>query len=74
MHVRSCRRGQGVPVRSVGLHLGDKQPYASWVVNGRTGEPTGYAAHERHPELKRTEVIVTTEDELRRRMRRNTLD
>ena len=59
----------GVPVRSAGRHLGEKRPYASWVVNDRSGEPTGYTEHERHPDLYRTSDIIRTEDELRRRMR-----
>ena len=61
----------GVPVRSVGRRLGARRPYASWVVNRRTGEPTGYAGHEKHPALRRTRHVIETEDELRRRLRGN---
>ena len=61
----------GVPARSVGRHLGARRPYASWVVNRRTGEPTGYAGHEKHPALRRTRHVIETEDELRRRLRGN---
>lgn len=61
----------GVPARSVGRRLGTRRPYASWIVNKRTGEPTGYAEHEKHPELRRTSHVIETEDELRRRLRGN---
>jgi hypothetical protein len=57
-------------VRSAGRHLGDKRPYASCVVNDRTGKPSGYAEHEQHADLYRTSDIIKTEEELRRRMRR----
>ena len=32
----------GVPAQSVGQYLGSRRPYASWVVNKKTGYPTGY--------------------------------
>lgn len=52
-------RPQGVP-----RLLGTRRPEASWVVNGTTGEPTGYAAEEVDPRLPGTHVIRTG-DELR---------
>ena len=61
----------GIPVRSVGRrHLGRRRPYASWVVNTRTDQPTGYAEHEQHRDLCRTNDVIRTGDELRARMRR----
>ena len=59
----------GVPTRSVGKLLGDRCERASWVVNGRNGEPTGYTPIEKHPALYERSEIIRTGDELIRRMR-----
>jgi hypothetical protein len=59
-----------VPPRSVGSLLGEKCPLASWVVNDSTGEPTGYAAHQKHPDLHQTTEIIRSGDDLIRRMKR----
>ena len=54
----------GRPAQSVGGALGNRTKRASWVVNAKTGEPTGYRAEEKHPELHRTDQIVRTGEEL----------
>jgi alkylated DNA nucleotide flippase Atl1 len=59
----------GVPARSVGRLLGDKCELASWVVNGSTGEPTGYTRLDKHPALYQRDEIIRDGDELIRRMR-----
>lgn len=59
----------GIPPVAVGRQLGPRRPEASWVVNADTGEPTGYAPHQQHPDLHRTNDIIRTPDELRQRMR-----
>ena len=41
------------------------------MVSKTTGDPEGYADHNKHPELYRTDHIIETEDELRRCMRSN---
>ena len=61
----------GVQAQSMGTHLGDHRREASWVVNKREGEPTGYADHNKHEALHRTSHIITTGEELLRCMRRN---
>ncbi len=61
----------GVFVRSMGRHLGDPRPEASWVVRKSTGDPTDYAKHNKHQDLYRTSHIITTGEELLRCMRRN---
>ena len=55
----------GVRPQVVPRLLGARRPEASWVVNGTTGEPTGYAPDELDPRLPGTRVIRTG-DELRR--------
>ena len=55
----------GRPAQSVGGVLGGRTGRASWVVNAKTGEPTGYSAEEKHPDLRRTEQIIRTGEELR---------
>ena len=59
-----------LPPRSVGSRLGDKCPLASWVVNGDTGEPTGYSMDQRHPDLLLSDEIIQTGNDLLRRMKR----
>jgi alkylated DNA nucleotide flippase Atl1 len=59
----------GVPTRSVGRLLGDRCELASWVVNGGTGEPTGYTRIDKHPALYERKEIIRDGDELIRRMR-----
>ena len=55
----------GRPPQSVGTALGNRTKRASWVVNARTGEPTGYGPGQKHPDLHRTSRIIRTGDELR---------
>jgi hypothetical protein len=62
-------RVAGVPARSVGGLLGERCERASWVVNGATGEPTGYSRIEKHPALHDNPEIIRDADELIRRMR-----
>lgn len=54
----------GVP-RGVQQQLGSRKPSASWVVNKRTGHPTGYTEDQKHPDLYRKSRIIKTGDELR---------
>ena len=61
----------GVPTRSVGRLLGDRCAMASWVVNGNTGEPTGYSRLDKHPALYEKSEIIRDGDDLIRRMRRS---
>ena len=73
-HVR-CTYGAigevfGIDPQSVAPQcLGDKRKEASWVVNSRTGEPTGYDAAEQHPRLKEHGHIITSGAELLKCMR-----
>lgn len=62
-------RAADVPTRSVGRLLGDRCEEASWVVNGDTGEPTGYTRIDKHPALYEKTDIIRDGDELIRRMR-----
>ena len=55
----------GVRPQVVPRLLGARRPEASWVVNGTTGEPTGYGPEEVDPRLPDTHVIRSG-DELRR--------
>ena len=54
---------------SVGKHLGEKRKEASWVVNAKTGEPTGYTDAQKHPCLNRSRHIIRSGPELSRCMR-----
>ena len=59
----------GVPAQSVGEHLGGKRKEASWVVNAKTGEPTGYTDAQKHPCLKKSRHIIRSGPDLLKRMR-----
>lgn len=54
----------GIPAISVSQYLGERRLKASWVVNDDTGQPTGYTADEKHPELRRTAHIIRAGDAL----------
>ena len=56
----------GINPRSVGRYLGQKRPEASWVVNGKTEEPTGYAGNQKHPRLHKHNVIIRSGEELQK--------
>lgn len=56
----------GVSPRSVGPLLGRRRPEASWVVNTKTGEPTGYLKSEKHTDLFTNDEIIQSASELRR--------
>ena len=58
----------GVTSQSVGKHLGERRPEASWVVNSKTGDPTDYTDSEKHPELYRTNRIIKSAEVLRRNL------
>lgn len=67
---RAIAEAAQVPQRSVGTLLGDRCHLASWIVSSGNGEPTGYAEHEKHPDLHANSEIIMTGDDLVRRMRR----
>ena len=54
----------GVRPQAVSRLLGARRPEASWIVNGSTGEPTGYTPDQVDPRLPGTHVIRSG-DELR---------
>ncbi len=60
----------GVRPQVVPRLLGAPRPEASWIVNGSTGEPTGYTPDQADPRLAGTPVIRTG-DELRRGLERH---
>ena len=60
----------GVIPLAVGRHLGGRRPEASWVVRVADGQPTGYAAAQKHPELESKKRIIRTGEELRRLVER----
>ena len=59
----------GRQARSVGSVLGERCPKAAWVVRRDTGQPTGYAEHQKHAELCIRCEIISDGEELIRRMR-----
>jgi hypothetical protein len=48
--------------------LGERRPEISWFVNSGTGEPSGYAEEEIHPELHRTKRIIKSSEVLKRNL------
>ena len=55
----------GVHHRNVRLELRDRCPRNSWVVNKRTGQPSGYTASQIDPRFDRKSRLLTTGRELR---------
>lgn len=55
--------------QSIGRRLGPRRVEASWIVNASSGLPTGYQPNEMHQALQRRAEIITTGDELRRRLK-----
>lgn len=59
----------GIEPQSVGRYLGQMRPEASWVVNGKTGEPTGYTrTSQKHPCLYKNQLIIRSGNELQKGM------
>ena len=56
----------GASPRDIGKLLTPKRPESSWVVNKKTGLPTGYETFQLHPDLKTHEKVLDQGDELRR--------
>jgi hypothetical protein len=54
----------GVHQRRVSHLLGNRRPYASWVVAKSTGMPTGYLKANLHKELQSKPTIIEEPDEL----------
>ena len=54
----------GLPAQSVWRKLGPHSLRASWVVNKRNGEPIDYSPDDKHPDLHRTDHVITTGQEL----------
>lgn len=48
--------------------LTDRGPENSWFVNTGAGEPIGYSEEEKHPELYRTQRIITSGEVLTRNL------
>lgn len=59
----------GVNPRSVGQLLGERRPEASWVVNAKTKHPTDYTEDEKHPDLYRTDRIITSTEVIKRNLK-----
>ena len=59
----------GIPL-GVSRQLVPKRPWASWVVNKRTGDPTSYTEDQKHPDLYRKKHVITTGEELVQCMKR----
>ncbi len=56
----------GVPPQGVSYFLGERRPAASWVVNAKTKQPTGYSEKEKHDEWDNSQKPIKTGDKLRK--------
>lgn len=56
---------------AVGVRLGKCEPSKSWIVDSRTGLPTGYSPSQCHPELHSKMMVIRTGDKLKEFLRRN---
>lgn len=55
--------------QGVAARLGEKRPEASWIVNGESGLPTGYAADQLHRCLRERDEIIASGAVLGERLR-----
>lgn len=60
----------GVHQKNVGKMLGNRRPYASWVVSKSTGMPSGYLKANLHKRLQSKVSVIETADELVRLLER----
>jgi hypothetical protein len=56
----------GVEPLAVGPALGDRSPWASWVVSATNGQPTGYSAAQKDPDLNSNPTVIRDSEALRR--------
>lgn len=54
----------GVPTLHVHRYLGKRHPEVSWVVNGQSGKPSGYAEDQMHEDLFSDTTILRSRDDL----------
>jgi predicted transcriptional regulator len=54
----------GVHPKSVSQYLGNRRPYASWVVSKATGMPTDYLDANCHNDLQSNPRVLESSDEL----------
>jgi len=52
------------PRMLAGRYLGNRQPYASWVVSKATGMPTDYSDQNCHPDLQVNSAVIDDAEEL----------
>lgn len=52
------------PLSVAQRYLGERRPEASWVVNARTGQTTGYSPAQKHPQLEEKDHIIRSGDKL----------
>ena len=64
----------GLADQDAGKWLGDRRPWASWVVRAKDGQPAGYEEWQKHPDLRRHESLLRTEEELREFLREAAAD
>jgi len=56
----------GANPRDVSTYLTPRRPEASWVVNKKTGMPTGYEPFQIHPDLETHEKVIEQGADLKR--------
>lgn len=56
----------GLNPNFLAAHLGERRPYASWIVNSKTHEPTDYRESEKHTNLYRTSRVIKSAEVLTR--------
>ena len=64
----AAAKALGITPSALKKLLGDRTPESSWFVNTGAGEPVGYADEEKHPELYRTNRIITSAEVLTRNL------
>ncbi|PHS18504.1 MAG: hypothetical protein COA86_07360 [Kangiella sp.] len=55
----AAAKALGITPQALKKQLGERRPEISWFVSSSSGEPLHYTDREKHPELYRTDRIIT---------------
>lgn len=64
----AAAKALGITPHALKKLLGERRPEISWLVSVGTGDPVGFTDEQKHPELYRTQRIITSAEVLTRNL------
>lgn len=64
----AAAKALGITPHALKKLLGERRPEISWFVSVGTGDPAGFTDDQKHPELYRTQRIITSAEVLTRNL------